>query len=110
MSSALYRNEKGPVSMVTVKASSLFVVQIEELTSNLQAAEGLSTSNSSVDSMASSETGSPHVKRKQRLQGNAKRSLLRWVQSMAAKYASYYYAMLCYAVLYCIILCLTIQY
>ncbi|CAL8300487.1 unnamed protein product [Boreogadus saida] len=59
--------------------------QIEELTSNLQAAEGLSTSNSSVDSMASSETGSPPVKRKQRLQGNAKRSLLRWVQSMAAK-------------------------
>ena len=78
-------------------------MQIEELTSNLQAAQGLSTSNSSVDSMASSETGSPPVKRKPRLQGNAKRSLLRWVQSIAAKYASYYYATLCYAMLCCTI-------
>uniref|UniRef100_A0A8C7KDH8 Spectrin repeat containing, nuclear envelope 1b n=1 Tax=Oncorhynchus kisutch TaxID=8019 RepID=A0A8C7KDH8_ONCKI len=64
--------------------------QIEELTSNLLALEALSSSTSSVDSMASSsETGSPALKREvapKKFQGNAKKALLRWVQSTAAKY------------------------
>uniref|UniRef100_A0A668AGR2 Spectrin repeat containing, nuclear envelope 1b n=1 Tax=Myripristis murdjan TaxID=586833 RepID=A0A668AGR2_9TELE len=62
--------------------------QIEELTSNLPALQALSNSNSSVDSMASSETGSPPMKRKvvNKFQGNAKRALLRWVQCTAAKH------------------------
>ncbi|TRY83459.1 hypothetical protein DNTS_016204 [Danionella cerebrum] len=61
--------------------------QIEELTSNLPALQALSSSASSVDSMASSETGSPPMKRKvvTRFQGNAKRALLRWVQNTATK-------------------------
>ncbi|KAJ8275253.1 hypothetical protein COCON_G00098780 [Conger conger] len=60
--------------------------QIEELTSNLPALQALSGSSSSVDSMASSETGSPPVKRKviTKFQGNAKKALLRWVQFTAA--------------------------
>lgn len=64
------------------------LLQIEELTSNLPALQALSSSASSVDSMASSETGSPPVKRKvvTKFQGNAKRALLRWVQSTATKY------------------------
>ncbi|CDQ67487.1 unnamed protein product [Oncorhynchus mykiss] len=67
--------------------------QIEELTSNLLALEALSSSTSSVDSMASSsETGSPALKREvapKKFQGNAKKALLRWVQSTAAKYVHY---------------------
>uniref|UniRef100_A0A672NAB1 Nesprin-1-like n=1 Tax=Sinocyclocheilus grahami TaxID=75366 RepID=A0A672NAB1_SINGR len=61
--------------------------QIEELTSNLPALQALSSSASSVDSMASSETGSPPMKRKviTKFQGNAKKALLRWVQSTATK-------------------------
>nr|XP_046164114.1 nesprin-1-like [Oncorhynchus gorbuscha] len=63
--------------------------QIEELTSNLPALVALSSSTSSMDSMASnSETGSPPMKRKvvpKKFQGNAKRALLRWVQCTAAK-------------------------
>uniref|UniRef100_A0A8C7CRJ2 Spectrin repeat containing, nuclear envelope 1b n=1 Tax=Oncorhynchus kisutch TaxID=8019 RepID=A0A8C7CRJ2_ONCKI len=63
--------------------------QIEELTSNLPALAALSSSTSSMDSMASnSETGSPPMKRKlvpKKFQGNAKRALLRWVQYTAAK-------------------------
>uniref|UniRef100_A0A3Q2Y7W4 Calponin-homology (CH) domain-containing protein n=1 Tax=Hippocampus comes TaxID=109280 RepID=A0A3Q2Y7W4_HIPCM len=58
--------------------------QIEELTSNLPALQALSASNSSVES---SETGSPPMKRKVvKFQGNAKKALLRWVQSTAAKH------------------------
>ncbi|KTG33643.1 hypothetical protein cypCar_00001473, partial [Cyprinus carpio] len=62
--------------------------QIEELTSNLPALQALSSSASSVDSMASSETGSPPMKRKvmTKFQGGAKKALLRWVQSTATKY------------------------
>uniref|UniRef100_A0A4W4DRD5 Calponin-homology (CH) domain-containing protein n=1 Tax=Electrophorus electricus TaxID=8005 RepID=A0A4W4DRD5_ELEEL len=61
--------------------------QIEELTSNLPALQALSTSVSSVDSMASSETASPPMKRKvvTKFQGNAKRALLRWVQCTATQ-------------------------
>uniref|UniRef100_A0A3B1JEK0 Calponin-homology (CH) domain-containing protein n=1 Tax=Astyanax mexicanus TaxID=7994 RepID=A0A3B1JEK0_ASTMX len=61
--------------------------QIEELTSNLPALQALSNSASSVDSMASSETASPPMKRKvvTKFQGNAKRALLRWVQCTATK-------------------------
>uniref|UniRef100_A0A673K6M2 Calponin-homology (CH) domain-containing protein n=1 Tax=Sinocyclocheilus rhinocerous TaxID=307959 RepID=A0A673K6M2_9TELE len=61
--------------------------QIEELTSNLAALQALSSSASSVDSMASSETGSPPMKRKgmTKFQGNAKKAMLRWVQSTATK-------------------------
>uniref|UniRef100_A0A3Q2FKT7 Calponin-homology (CH) domain-containing protein n=1 Tax=Cyprinodon variegatus TaxID=28743 RepID=A0A3Q2FKT7_CYPVA len=61
--------------------------QIEELTSNLPALQALSNSNSSVDSTASCETGSPPMKRKvvTKFQGNAKKALLRWVQCTAAK-------------------------
>ncbi|KAF1374585.1 hypothetical protein PFLUV_G00230620 [Perca fluviatilis] len=62
--------------------------QIEELTSNLQALQALSNSNSSVESLASSEAGSPPMKRKvtNKFQGNAKKAMLRWVQCTAAKY------------------------
>uniref|UniRef100_A0A3B4WEK0 Calponin-homology (CH) domain-containing protein n=1 Tax=Seriola lalandi dorsalis TaxID=1841481 RepID=A0A3B4WEK0_SERLL len=62
--------------------------QIEELTSNLPALQALSNSNSSVESIASSETGSPPMKRKvvNKFQGNAKKALLRWVQCTAAKH------------------------
>uniref|UniRef100_A0A8C2JGH1 Calponin-homology (CH) domain-containing protein n=1 Tax=Cyprinus carpio TaxID=7962 RepID=A0A8C2JGH1_CYPCA len=61
--------------------------QIEELTSNLPALQALSSSASSVDSMASSETGSPPMKRKvmTKFQGGAKKALLGWVQSTATK-------------------------
>lgn len=63
-------------------------LQIEELTSNLQALQALSSSASSVDSMASSETGSPPMKRKvTKFQGSAKKAMLRWVQNTATKYA-----------------------
>uniref|UniRef100_A0A3P8TBD4 Calponin-homology (CH) domain-containing protein n=1 Tax=Amphiprion percula TaxID=161767 RepID=A0A3P8TBD4_AMPPE len=62
--------------------------QIEELTSNLPALQALSNSNSSVESIPSSETGSPPMKRKvvNKFQGNAKKALLRWVQCTAAKH------------------------
>ncbi|XP_037550764.1 nesprin-1 [Nematolebias whitei] len=62
--------------------------QIEELTSNLPALQALSNSNSSVESLTSSEAGSPPMKRKvvTRFQGNAKKALLRWVQCTAAKH------------------------
>ncbi|RXM34941.1 Nesprin-1 [Acipenser ruthenus] len=61
--------------------------QIEELTSNLPLLQSLSSSTSSVDSMASSETASPPVKRKviTKFQGTAKKALLKWVQYTAAK-------------------------
>lgn len=62
-------------------------LQIEELTSNLPALQALSSSASSVDSMAGSETGSPPMKRKVvKFQGNAKKAMLRWVQTTATKY------------------------
>uniref|UniRef100_A0A3Q0QYZ0 Calponin-homology (CH) domain-containing protein n=1 Tax=Amphilophus citrinellus TaxID=61819 RepID=A0A3Q0QYZ0_AMPCI len=61
--------------------------QIEELTSNLPALQALSNSNSSVESITSSETGSPPMKRKvvNKFKGNAKKALLKWVQCTAAK-------------------------
>uniref|UniRef100_A0A3P8V8V6 Calponin-homology (CH) domain-containing protein n=1 Tax=Cynoglossus semilaevis TaxID=244447 RepID=A0A3P8V8V6_CYNSE len=62
--------------------------QIEELTSNLPALQALSNSNSSVESLPSSEAGSPPMKRKvvNKFQGNAKKALLKWVQCTAAKH------------------------
>lgn len=61
--------------------------QIEELTSNLPQLQSLSGSASSVDSIVSSETASPPSKRKvgTKIQGNAKKALLKWVQFSAAK-------------------------
>ncbi|RVE57606.1 hypothetical protein OJAV_G00217940 [Oryzias javanicus] len=58
----------------------------ELTTADLPALQALSTSSSSVDSLTSSETGSPPMKRKvvHKFQGNAKKLLLRWVQSTAA--------------------------
>uniref|UniRef100_A0A3B5AGS9 Calponin-homology (CH) domain-containing protein n=1 Tax=Stegastes partitus TaxID=144197 RepID=A0A3B5AGS9_9TELE len=55
---------------------------------NLPALQALSNSNSSVESIPNSETGSPPMKRKvvNKFQGNAKKALLRWVQCTAAKY------------------------
>uniref|UniRef100_A0A6I8NCW5 Spectrin repeat containing nuclear envelope protein 1 n=1 Tax=Ornithorhynchus anatinus TaxID=9258 RepID=A0A6I8NCW5_ORNAN len=63
--------------------------QIEELTSNLPQLQSLSSSTSSVDSLVSSETSSPPNKRKvgTKIQGNAKKALLKWVQHTAAKQA-----------------------
>uniref|UniRef100_A0A670IV44 Calponin-homology (CH) domain-containing protein n=1 Tax=Podarcis muralis TaxID=64176 RepID=A0A670IV44_PODMU len=63
--------------------------QIEELTSNLPQLQSLSNSTSSVDSVVSSETASPPSKRKvvTKVQGNAKKALLKWVQYTAAKQA-----------------------
>ncbi|KAH0622390.1 hypothetical protein JD844_024656, partial [Phrynosoma platyrhinos] len=63
--------------------------QIEELTSNLPQLQSLSSSTSSVDSVVSSETASPPSKRKvvTKIQGNAKKALLKWVQYTAAKQA-----------------------
>uniref|UniRef100_A0A8C5VIL3 Spectrin repeat containing nuclear envelope protein 1 n=1 Tax=Microcebus murinus TaxID=30608 RepID=A0A8C5VIL3_MICMU len=62
--------------------------QIEELTSNLPQLQSLSGSASSVDSIASSETASPPSKRKvaTKIQGNAKKALLKWVQYAAGKH------------------------
>uniref|UniRef100_A0A5F5PQI5 Calponin-homology (CH) domain-containing protein n=1 Tax=Equus caballus TaxID=9796 RepID=A0A5F5PQI5_HORSE len=61
--------------------------QIEELTSNLPQLQSLSSSTSSVDGVVSSETASPPSKRKvaTKIQGNAKKALLNWVQYIAAK-------------------------
>uniref|UniRef100_A0A8C9EF62 Spectrin repeat containing nuclear envelope protein 1 n=1 Tax=Phocoena sinus TaxID=42100 RepID=A0A8C9EF62_PHOSS len=61
--------------------------QIEELTSNLPQLQPLSSSTSSVDSVVSSETTSPPSKRKvaTKIQGNAKKALLKWVQYTVAK-------------------------
>uniref|UniRef100_A0A8D1E9A0 Calponin-homology (CH) domain-containing protein n=1 Tax=Sus scrofa TaxID=9823 RepID=A0A8D1E9A0_PIG len=61
--------------------------QIEELTSNLPQLQSLSSSTSSVDSMVSSETASPPSKRKvaTKIQGNAKKTLLKWVQCTTSK-------------------------
>lgn len=61
--------------------------QIEELTSNLPQLQSLSSSASSVDSMVSTETASPPSKRKvaAKIQGNAKKTLLKWVQHTAGK-------------------------
>uniref|UniRef100_A0A452VIN8 Calponin-homology (CH) domain-containing protein n=1 Tax=Ursus maritimus TaxID=29073 RepID=A0A452VIN8_URSMA len=61
--------------------------QIEELTSNLPQLQSLSGSTSSVDSMVSAETASPPSKRKvaTKIQGNAKKALLKWVQYTVAK-------------------------
>lgn len=61
--------------------------QIEELTSNLPQLQSLSGSASSVDSIVSTETASPPSKRKvaTKLQGNAKKTLLKWVQYAAGK-------------------------
>uniref|UniRef100_A0A8D2LVZ1 Spectrin repeat containing nuclear envelope protein 1 n=1 Tax=Varanus komodoensis TaxID=61221 RepID=A0A8D2LVZ1_VARKO len=63
--------------------------QIEELTSNLPQLQSLSSSTSSVDSIVSSETASPPSKRKvvNKVQGNARKALLKWVQYTAAKQA-----------------------
>uniref|UniRef100_G1TJ82 Spectrin repeat containing nuclear envelope protein 1 n=1 Tax=Oryctolagus cuniculus TaxID=9986 RepID=G1TJ82_RABIT len=61
--------------------------QIEELTSNLPQLQSLSGSASSVDSIVSSETASPPSKRKvaTKIHGNAKKTLLKWVQCAAGK-------------------------
>uniref|UniRef100_A0A8D0G592 Calponin-homology (CH) domain-containing protein n=1 Tax=Sphenodon punctatus TaxID=8508 RepID=A0A8D0G592_SPHPU len=61
--------------------------QIEELTSNLPQLHSLSSSTSSVDSVVSSETASPPTKRKvvTKVQGSAKKALLKWVHYTAAK-------------------------
>ncbi|EGV95950.1 Nesprin-1 [Cricetulus griseus] len=61
--------------------------KIEELTSNLPQLQSLSSSASSVDSMVSTETASPPSKRKvtTKIQGNAKKTLLKWVQHTAGK-------------------------
>uniref|UniRef100_UPI00398E76DD nesprin-1 n=1 Tax=Pristiophorus japonicus TaxID=55135 RepID=UPI00398E76DD len=63
--------------------------QIEELTSNLTLLSSLSSSTSSVDSMANSETGSPPSKRKvvTKFKGSAKKALLKWVHYTAGKRA-----------------------
>uniref|UniRef100_A0A8C8SH52 Calponin-homology (CH) domain-containing protein n=1 Tax=Pelusios castaneus TaxID=367368 RepID=A0A8C8SH52_9SAUR len=60
---------------------------IEELTSNLLQLQSLSSSTSSVDSVLSSETASPPTKRKvvTKVQGSAKKALLKWVQYTAGK-------------------------
>ncbi|KAK2114538.1 Nesprin-1 [Saguinus oedipus] len=62
-------------------------ITIEELTSNLPQLQSLSSSASSVDSLVSSETPSPPSKRKvtTKIQGNAKKALLKWVQYTAGK-------------------------
>nr|XP_013006519.1 LOW QUALITY PROTEIN: nesprin-1-like [Cavia porcellus] len=61
--------------------------QIEELTSNLPQLQSLSSSASSLDSVVSSETTSPPTKRKvaTKIQGNAKKALLKWVQCAVGK-------------------------
>uniref|UniRef100_A0A8C2US11 Calponin-homology (CH) domain-containing protein n=1 Tax=Chinchilla lanigera TaxID=34839 RepID=A0A8C2US11_CHILA len=61
--------------------------QIEELTSNLPQLQSLSSSASSLDSVVSSETTSPPSKRKvaTKIQGNAKKALLKWAQCVAGK-------------------------
>ncbi|XP_045150497.1 nesprin-1-like [Echinops telfairi] len=63
--------------------------KIEELTSNLPQLQSLSSSTSSVDSTLSAETGSPPSKRKvaTKIQGNAKKALLKWVQYTVTKQA-----------------------
>ncbi|XP_043917738.1 nesprin-1-like [Protopterus annectens] len=61
--------------------------QIEELTSNLPVLQSLSSSTSSVDSLAGSEATSPPSKRKIVTKGSAKKALLKWVQYTAAKCA-----------------------
>lgn len=67
--------------------AALMHTQIEELTSNLPQLQALSSSTSSVDSMVSSETASPPSKRKvaTKIQGNAKKALLKWVQYTVTK-------------------------
>uniref|UniRef100_A0A8C6J4X3 Uncharacterized protein n=1 Tax=Melopsittacus undulatus TaxID=13146 RepID=A0A8C6J4X3_MELUD len=61
--------------------------QIEELTSNLPQLQALSGSASSVESVVSSETASPPSKRKvvTKVQGSARKALLKWIQYTAAK-------------------------
>ncbi|XP_027759675.1 nesprin-1 isoform X4 [Empidonax traillii] len=61
--------------------------QIEELTSNLPQLQSLSSSTSSVESVVSSETASPPSKRKvvTKVQGSARKALLKWLQYTAAK-------------------------
>uniref|UniRef100_A0A8B9PVD4 Calponin-homology (CH) domain-containing protein n=1 Tax=Apteryx owenii TaxID=8824 RepID=A0A8B9PVD4_APTOW len=61
--------------------------QIEELTSNLPQLQSLSGSASSVESVVSSETASPPSKRKvvTKVQGSARKALLKWIQYTAAK-------------------------
>uniref|UniRef100_A0A8C0UUC2 Calponin-homology (CH) domain-containing protein n=1 Tax=Cyanistes caeruleus TaxID=156563 RepID=A0A8C0UUC2_CYACU len=61
--------------------------QIEELTSNLPQLQPLSSSASSVESVVSSETASPPSKRKvvTKVQGSARKALLKWLQYTAAK-------------------------
>uniref|UniRef100_A0A8C4V5X1 Spectrin repeat containing nuclear envelope protein 1 n=1 Tax=Falco tinnunculus TaxID=100819 RepID=A0A8C4V5X1_FALTI len=61
--------------------------QIEELTSNLPQLQSLSSSASSVESVVSSETASPPSKRKvvTKVQGSARKALLKWIQYTAAK-------------------------
>ncbi|XP_010018863.1 PREDICTED: nesprin-1-like, partial [Nestor notabilis] len=61
--------------------------QIEELTSNLPQLQTLSGSASSVESVVSSETASPPSKRKvvTKVQGSARKALLKWIQYTAAK-------------------------
>ncbi|KAM6126873.1 nesprin-1-like [Pterocles gutturalis] len=61
--------------------------KIEELTSNLPQLQSLSSSASSVESVVSSETASPPSKRKvvTKVQGSARKALLKWIQYTAAK-------------------------
>uniref|UniRef100_A0A8C3KS51 Calponin-homology (CH) domain-containing protein n=1 Tax=Calidris pygmaea TaxID=425635 RepID=A0A8C3KS51_9CHAR len=61
--------------------------QIEELTSNLPQLQPMSSSASSVESVVSSETASPPSKRKvvTKVQGSARKALLKWIQYTAAK-------------------------
>lgn len=82
----------GEVNSAQIGANTIFtvfclVIQIEELTSNLPQLQSLSSSASSVDSMVSTETASPPSKRKvtTKIQGNAKKTLLKWVQHTAGK-------------------------
>lgn len=65
----------------------IFSPQIEELTSNLPQLQSLSSSASSVESVVSSETASPPSKRKvvTKVQGSARKALLKWIQYTAAK-------------------------
>ncbi|KPP77537.1 nesprin-1-like, partial [Scleropages formosus] len=63
------------------------IQNIEELTSSLPAMQALSSSTSSVDSVASSDTASPPIKKKStpKSQVNARKALLTWVQRTVTK-------------------------
>lgn len=76
------------IKLIIYKQSiNIFFTQIEELTSNLPQLQSLSSSASSVESVVSSETASPPSKRKvvTKVQGSARKALLKWIQYTAAK-------------------------